>query len=118
MIEITDFLAPERDVYARLTEFQRTRGMLCAMKRKKRPTVAELCQNKNRIVILDRVMNPTNVGAVIRLATALGMDALSRIKKQSPKGGCFFCFCVENSKTLWYNDFIQSYINQFAEGSL
>ena len=46
------------------------------MKRKKLPTVSEICKNKSRIVILDKVMNPTNVGAIIRSAAALGMDAV------------------------------------------
>jgi tRNA G18 (ribose-2'-O)-methylase SpoU len=46
------------------------------MRRKKLPTVEEICKNKSRIVILDRVMNPTNVGAIIRSAAALGMDAV------------------------------------------
>jgi tRNA G18 (ribose-2'-O)-methylase SpoU len=46
------------------------------MKRKPLITVKELCENKNRIVILDKVMNPTNVGAIIRSAAALGMDAV------------------------------------------
>ena len=38
--------------------------------------IKELCENKSRIVILDKVMNPTNVGAIIRSAAALGMDAV------------------------------------------
>lgn len=66
----------ELDVLTRLTGFQLTRGMLCAMRRKPLPTARALCQNKSRIVILDRVMNPTNVGAIIRSAAALGMDAV------------------------------------------
>ena len=64
------------DVLTQLTGFKLTRGMLCAMKRKPLPSVRELCENKSRIVILDRVMNPTNVGAIIRSAAALGMDAV------------------------------------------
>ena len=66
----------EFDVLTNLTGFKLTRGMLCAMKRKSLPSVKEICQNKSRIVILDRVMNPTNVGAIIRSAAALGMDAV------------------------------------------
>jgi len=64
------------DILTQLTGFKLTRGMLCAMKRKPLPDVRELCDGKRRIVILDRVMNPTNVGAIIRLAAALGMDGV------------------------------------------
>jgi tRNA G18 (ribose-2'-O)-methylase SpoU len=66
----------EFDVLTQLTGFKLTRGMLCAMKRKPLPDVEKLCENKSRIVILDQVMNPTNVGAIIRSAAALGMDAV------------------------------------------
>ena len=66
----------EFDVLTQLTGFKLTRGMLCAMKRKPLPDIKEICENKSRIVILDKVMNPTNVGAIIRSAAALGMDAV------------------------------------------
>ncbi|MBQ7296201.1 MAG: RNA methyltransferase [Clostridia bacterium] len=66
----------EFDILTQLTGFALTRGMLCAMKRKPLPDVRELCKNKSRIVILDKVMNPTNVGAIIRSAAALGMDGV------------------------------------------
>lgn len=66
----------EFDILTQLTGFKLTRGMLCAMKRKPLRDVEEVCQNKSRIVVLDKVMNPTNVGAIIRSAAALGMDAV------------------------------------------
>ena len=66
----------EFDVLTKLTGFKLTRGVLCAMKRKTLPSVEEVCKNARRIAILENVMNPTNVGAIIRSAAALNIDAL------------------------------------------
>ena len=64
------------EVLSQLTGFQLTRGMLCAMKRPALPTVEEICKDARRIVVLENVMNPSNVGAIFRSAAALNMDAI------------------------------------------
>ena len=66
----------DRELLAQLTGFALTRGMLCAMKRNVLPSVEDVCKHANRIAILEDVVNPTNVGAIIRSAAALGMDAV------------------------------------------
>lgn len=66
----------EFDVLTKLTGFKLTRGMLCAMHRKPLPSVEEICRGASRIAVLENVMNPTNVGAIMRSAAALNMDAV------------------------------------------
>lgn len=64
------------DVLTQLTGFQLTRGMLCAMHRKPLPSVKEICADARRIAVLENVVNPTNVGAIIRSAAALNVDGV------------------------------------------
>lgn len=64
------------DVLTKLTGFQLTRGMLCAMYRPALPSVHGVCSGAHRIAILENIVNPTNVGAIFRSAAALGMDAV------------------------------------------
>ena len=66
----------EFSVLTQLTGFQLTRGVLCAMYRPPLPTVESVCANARRIAVLEDVVNPTNVGAIIRSAAALNMDAV------------------------------------------
>ena len=66
----------EMDILTNLTGYQLTRGLLCAMLRPTLPSLEEICKNARRIVVLESVMNPTNVGAIFRSAAALGMDAV------------------------------------------
>ena len=73
--EIPVFTADE-DLLCNLTGYHLTRGVLCAMRRPQLPTVEEICSNARRIVVLENVQNPTNVGAIFRSAAALGMDAV------------------------------------------
>lgn len=66
----------EFEVLTKLTGFQLTRGMLCAMYRPKLRTPQEVCSDARRIAVLENVVNPTNVGAIFRSAAALNMDAV------------------------------------------
>ncbi len=66
----------EYDVLTKLTGFQLTRGMVCAMKRRKMQTAEEVCAGARRIAILENVVNPTNVGAIFRSAAALNIDGI------------------------------------------
>ncbi|MBQ9134750.1 MAG: RNA methyltransferase [Lachnospiraceae bacterium] len=66
----------EFSVLTKLTGFQLTRGMLCAMQRKPLSSVEEICRGARRIAVLENVVNPTNVGAIFRSAAALHMDAV------------------------------------------
>lgn len=66
----------EFEVLTQLTGFKLTRGALCAMRRPKLPSLEEVCRDAKRIVILEDVVNPTNVGAIFRSAAALHMDAV------------------------------------------
>ncbi len=64
------------EVLTELTGFTLTRGLLCAMRRRALPTLETLCKGANRIAILEEVVNPTNVGAIMRSAAAMHMDAV------------------------------------------
>ena len=66
----------ELSVLKELTGFPLTRGVLCAMRRKPLDAVEDTLKGARRIVVLENVMNPTNVGAIFRSAAALGMDAV------------------------------------------
>lgn len=63
-------------VLTQLTGFALTRGMLCAMRRPRQPSVEEVCAGARRIAVLENVVNPTNVGAIFRSAAALNVDGV------------------------------------------
>ncbi len=56
----------DASVLTQLTGFHLTRGMLCAMRRPKLQSVEDVCRDARRVVVLENVMNPTNIGAIFR----------------------------------------------------
>ncbi len=65
-----------RELLASLTGYTLTRGVLCAMKRPKQLSIESVCHDAQRIVIIDGVVDTTNIGAIFRSAAALGIDAV------------------------------------------
>ncbi|MBQ2458906.1 MAG: RNA methyltransferase [Bacteroidaceae bacterium] len=65
-----------RDVLASLTGYTLTRGVLCAMRRPKLPSVEEVCRDARRVVVIHGVVDSTNIGAIFRSAAALGIDGV------------------------------------------
>ena len=66
----------ERETLARLTGFELTRGVLCAMRRPRLLSVEEVCARARRVAVLEGIVDHTNVGAIFRSAAALGIDAV------------------------------------------
>lgn len=64
----------KREVVINLTGYNLVRGLWMTMRRKPELPVEDFCRDKKRITVLYDVVNPTNVGAIIRCAAALGMD--------------------------------------------
>lgn len=65
-----------RELLASLTGYTLTRGVLCAMRRRPEPSVAEVTNPASRVVVIDGVTDTTNIGAIFRSAAALGIDAV------------------------------------------
>jgi tRNA G18 (ribose-2'-O)-methylase SpoU len=63
-------------VMIRITGYHLHRGMLASFDRRPVPPVDEVLDGRRRVVVLEGVANPTNLGVVVRSANALGMDAL------------------------------------------
>jgi tRNA G18 (ribose-2'-O)-methylase SpoU len=66
----------EHDVIEQLTGFHLHRGALASMQRPQLPSVAALVADARRVLVLEDIVDHTNVGAVFRSAAALGVDAV------------------------------------------
>ena len=59
-----------------LTGYRLSRGVLCAMERKPLPSPESITEGARRIAVLEGISDPTNIGAIMRSAAGLGMDAV------------------------------------------
>ncbi len=66
----------DRELLASLTGYTLTRGVLCAMRRREFDCVETVCHNARRVVVVDGVVDTTNIGAIFRSAAALSIDAV------------------------------------------
>jgi tRNA G18 (ribose-2'-O)-methylase SpoU len=66
----------QHDVIEQLTGFHLHRGALAAMQRPVLPPVDELLRRARRVVVLEDIVDHTNVGAIFRSAAGLGVDAV------------------------------------------
>jgi len=66
----------QRGVIEAMTGFHLHRGALASMQRPLLVAPAVLLQNASRVVVLEDIVDHSNVGAVFRSAAALGVDAV------------------------------------------
>lgn len=72
----------DRGLLEQLTGYTLTRGVLCAMRRPTERSASELLNSltsahrQQRIVVIDGVVDTTNIGAIFRSAAALNIDAV------------------------------------------
>ncbi|EWT01781.1 rRNA methyltransferase [Intrasporangium oryzae NRRL B-24470] len=66
----------EHEVIERLTGFHLHRGALASMQRPVLPEVTDLVREARRVMVLEDIVDHTNVGAIFRSAAALGVDAV------------------------------------------
>ena len=60
----------------RLTGYRLHRGALAAMKRWSLPSVEEVCRGARRVAVMENIVDHTTVGALMRSAAALDVDAV------------------------------------------
>jgi tRNA G18 (ribose-2'-O)-methylase SpoU len=66
----------KRELLAKLTGFELTRGALCAMRRPKSLSVEALLSGARRIAVFEAIADSTNIGALFRSAAAFDVDGV------------------------------------------
>ena len=66
----------EDEILTALTGFSLSRGVMAVMRRPLLPSPEQICAGARRVAVLEDIMDASNVGALIRSAAALGMDAV------------------------------------------
>ncbi len=64
------------EIAHRLTGYRVHRGALASMRRRPLPAVADVVAGARRVVVLEDIVDHTNVGAIFRCVAALGFDAV------------------------------------------
>lgn len=59
-----------------VTGYQMHRGALVAFARRLLPTAEQVLAGARRVILGEAIVNPTNLGVIVRSAAALGIDAL------------------------------------------
>ncbi len=73
--ELTIYVA-DREVLKSLTGYALVRGLWGVFRRHPLPALDDFVTGRKRLAVLYDIVNPTNVGAIIRSAAALGMDGV------------------------------------------
>lgn len=60
----------------RITGYRLHRGALATMRRWELPSVEEICRGARRVAVMEDIVDPTNIGALMRSAAALDVDAV------------------------------------------
>lgn len=74
-LHVPIYVAPD-DILEQVTGFHVHRGALAAMERPKLPSLADITRDARRIVVLEEIVDHTNVGAIFRSAAGIGADGI------------------------------------------
>lgn len=73
--DVPVYVAPP-EMLEEITGFVLHRGALASMHRPELPSVQELLQDARRVVVLEDIVDHTNVGAIFRAVAGMGADAV------------------------------------------